>query len=92
MFSKNTSQDDNSPRVVTYINICLHSLCFSLRKDIIDYKDISCILFFNHGSVYFLINLYLNSSQTALKYLKDTEVNINNVLIMTGHFNIRDIS
>ena len=26
----------------------------------------------------------------ALKYLKDTEVNINNVLVMTGDFNIRD--
>ena len=26
----------------------------------------------------------------ALKYLKDTEVNINNVLLMTGDFNIRD--
>jgi len=28
----------------------------------------------------------------ALKYLKDTEVNIDNVLIMTGDFNIRDYS
>ena len=26
----------------------------------------------------------------ALKYLKDTEVNINNILVMTGDFNIRD--
>ena len=26
----------------------------------------------------------------ALKYLKDTEVNISNVLLMTGDFNIRD--
>jgi len=26
----------------------------------------------------------------ALKYLKDIEVNIDNVLIMTGNFNIRD--
>ena len=26
----------------------------------------------------------------ALKYLKDTEVNINNIFIMTGDFNIRD--
>ena len=26
----------------------------------------------------------------ALKYLKDTKVNISNVLIMTGDFNIRD--
>ena len=28
----------------------------------------------------------------ALKYLKDTEVNINNVLIITRDFNIRDCS
>jgi len=27
---------------------------------------------------------------TALKYLKDTEVNIDNVVLMTGDFNIRD--
>ena len=26
----------------------------------------------------------------ALKYLKDTEVNIDNILIMTENFNIRD--
>ena len=26
----------------------------------------------------------------ALKYLKDIEVNINNMLVMTGDFNIRD--
>jgi len=26
----------------------------------------------------------------ALKYLKDTEVNLSNILIMTGDFNIRD--
>ena len=28
----------------------------------------------------------------ALKYLKDTEVNIGNILIMSGDFNIRDNS
>ena len=40
----------------------------------------------------FLINIYSNSSQAALKYLKDTEVNIGNVLIMIGDFNIKDNS
>ena len=30
--------------------------------------------------------------QLALKYLKNTEVNINNVLIMIDNFNIRDCS
>ena len=29
-------------------------------------------------------------SHSALKYLKDTEVNINQVLLMTGDFNVRD--
>jgi len=36
------------------------------------------------------MNVYSDSSHTALKYLKDIEVNINNVLVMTGDFNIRD--
>ena len=36
------------------------------------------------------MNVYLDSSHTALKYLKDIEVNIDNVLIMIGDFNIRD--
>ena len=47
-------------------------------------------MFFNHGSIYLLINIYSDSSQLALKYFKDTEVNINNVLIMTRDFDIRD--
>jgi len=37
-----------------------------------------------------LINIYSDASQLALKYLKDTEVNLSNVLIMIGDFNIRD--
>ena len=37
-----------------------------------------------------MLNVYSDSLQLALKYLKDTEVNINNVLIMTEDFNIRD--
>ena len=36
------------------------------------------------------MNIYSHSSHSALKYLKDTKVNILNLLIMTGNFNIRD--
>jgi len=36
------------------------------------------------------MNIYSDSSHSALKYLKDIEVNINNVLAITGDFNIRD--
>ena len=34
------------------------------------------------------MNIYSNSSHSALKYLKDTEVDICNLIIMTGDFNI----
>ena len=36
------------------------------------------------------MNVYSDSSHTALKYLKDTEVNNDNVILMTRDFNIRD--
>ena len=36
------------------------------------------------------MNVYSDSSHSTLKYLKDTEVNISNLLIITGDFNIRD--
>ena len=36
------------------------------------------------------MNIYSDASHLALKYLKDTETSINNLLIMTDDFNIRD--
>ena len=36
------------------------------------------------------MNVYLDSSHIVLKYFKDTEAYICNLLIMTGDFNIRD--
>ena len=36
------------------------------------------------------MNIYSDSSHTTLKYLKDTEVNINNIVLMTDDFNIRN--
>jgi len=38
----------------------------------------------------FFINIYSDDQQSTLKYLKNTEMNLNNVLIMIGDFNIRD--
>ena len=36
------------------------------------------------------MNIYSDSFHSALKYLKDTEVDLCNFLIMMGNFNIRD--
>ena len=49
---------------------------FSLRKDIFNHKDIYCFFFFNNDNIFFMINIYSDDYQFALKYLKDTKVNI----------------
>jgi len=55
---------------------------FSLQKDIFNHKDICCFSFFNNRSIFFMINIYSNGKQLALKYLKDTEADICNILIV----------
>ena len=89
-FARIPLDDKDFPRVIAYINICLSPLCFLLCKDIINHRDISLISFFNNNICYYILNVYSDSSHLALKYLKDTEVNIDNVVLMTGDFNIRD--
>ena len=54
-FSKlNTNNHDHS-RFVTYINICLTTMWFSLRRDILNYKDIYCFF----SSIMALSSLWL---------------------------------
>ena len=36
------------------------------------------------------MNVYSDSSHSALKYLKNTEVNVNSILLMMDNFNIKD--
>ena len=89
-FARILSDGADFPRVIAYVNICLSSLRFLFRKDIINHRDIILISFFNNNICYDIMNVYSDSSHTVLKYLKDTEVNIDNILLMTGDFNIRD--
>ena len=89
-FTRLLSNQLDYPRVATFINICISCLCFSLQNDILNHRDISHISFLNQSSTFFIINVYFDLSQSALKYLKNTEVDIPNVIIMTGDFNIRD--
>ena len=90
IFARELCSPNDSPRVLVYINIRLSFLYFFLRKDIFNHRDILLVSFFNNNSVFWILNIYSDSLHSALKYLKDTEVNILNLLIMTGDFNIRD--
>ena len=90
MFIRSNTNESDCPRVVIYINIRLSSLHFSIQKDIIDCRDILLASFSNNGDIFWLMNVYSDAPHSTLKYLKDTEVNIQNLLIMAGDFNIRD--
>jgi len=90
LFTRIPSERLDSSRVIAYINIRLSSFCFLLCKDIINHRNIILISFLNNHICYYIMNIYSDSSHSALKYLKDTEINIDNVLLITGDFNIRD--
>ena len=90
LFTINPVKKATSPKVTAYINIHLSSLCFSLRSDIINHTDILLISFTNNRTQYFIMNIYSDSFHLALKYLKDIEISIDNILVMIGDFNIRD--
>ena len=88
VFANKSSNIHDYPRVITYINIRLSSLYFSLYKNILSHKNISIVSLFINNNIFFLINIYSDSLQSALKYLKDTKVSIPNILIIAGMFNI----
>jgi len=44
-FSRSTLDENDYPRVISYINICLANLHFSLHKDIFNHRDICCFFF-----------------------------------------------
>ena len=71
-FARIPSDNKDFPRVITYINIRLSSLHFLLRKDILNHRDISLISFLNNNVCHYILNVYSDSSHSALKYLKDT--------------------
>ena len=48
-----------------------------------NYRDINLIYFFNNSIICFIINIYSDEQQNALKYLKDIEVSLSNVHIIT---------
>ena len=76
--------------VVSYINIRVSAMQFSLWNDTFSHRDVLLIFFFNNNIFFYLINIYSNLSQVALKYLKNTEVVLCNVLVKTKDFNIQD--
>ena len=61
-FARPPSNQLDYPRVMTFINICISHLYFSLQNNVLNHRDISYISFSNQGSIFFMINVYSDSS------------------------------
>ena len=58
-------------RVMYFIHFKLYRLCFAFRRDIVDYKDIQLLFFFNRKRCQFLMNVYFNRLCTAMDFLSN---------------------
>ena len=56
----------------------------------LDVHNINALAFHNDCGMNFIINIYSDSDQTALRFLSQNIINLNNIIIMTNDFNIRD--
>ena len=73
-FARELCSTIDSPRVIIYINVRLSSFWFSLRKDVINYRVILLASFFSDNNIFWIMNVYSDSSHSTLKYLMDTDV------------------
>ena len=63
---------------------------FTLRLNIINHQDVNALAFHSGQHINYIINVYSDSNQSALHFLNRNIINLNNTVVMTGDFNIRD--
>ena len=80
---------EQTPRVMCFTHSRLSRLCFALKRDIVDHRDIQLLSFFNRGRCQFLMNVYSDVLHTAVNFLSREALNIPNLLYMGRDFNIR---
>ena len=75
---------------MAFIHSRLSRLRFSLRRDMVNHRNILLLSFFNRGECHFLMNIYSDDRHSAVKFILDQIIDIPNLLYMGGDFNIRD--
>jgi len=63
---------------------------FTLRLDIINHQNINVLAFYSGQYINYVINVYSDDNQSALHFLNQNIIDLNNTVVMTGDFNIRN--
>ena len=74
MFTRSLNIENNYLRVLTYINIKLIKLCFLLRKDIFNHRNINLILFLNHNIMCFIIQAIVKNSKKEKEFINKLRI------------------
>jgi len=90
LFIRQEPAQENYTRVATYVNKKLMKMRFTLRPNIINHRDIDVLAFHSGQHINYIINIYSNDNQNALQVLNCNIIDLNDTVVITGNFNIRN--
>ncbi|PPQ94761.1 hypothetical protein CVT25_007501 [Psilocybe cyanescens] len=81
-------EPDSRPRVMAYVSNRLKEFCPSMRRDLIDHRDVLILSLFANGQCYNLMNIYSDNTHTAALLLAEEAASLPPFIYMGGDFNI----
>ncbi|KAF5347005.1 hypothetical protein D9756_011008 [Leucocoprinus leucothites] len=84
-----TKPNDSRPRTLTYVHRQLSRMRPILRQEWVNHRDIQILGLFNKGNYIHLLNVYSDSSSSAINFLSTNFIDIPNIIYMGGDFNCR---
>ncbi|KAF5359454.1 hypothetical protein D9756_003188 [Leucocoprinus leucothites] len=84
-----TKPNNPRPRTLTYVHRCLLRMRPILRQEWVNHYDIQILGLFNQGNYIHLLNIYSDSSSSAINFLSTNFIDIPNIIYMGGDFNCR---
>jgi len=79
--------NDETPRVLAYVHNRLTRLRPSLRRDLIDHRDILILSLFSEGRTINIMNVYSDDQHTTINLLAERAPTLLACVLMTGDFN-----
>ncbi|KAF5314436.1 hypothetical protein D9619_011855 [Psilocybe cf. subviscida] len=80
-------QPDTPPRVIAYVSMRLSAWRSSMRRDIIDHRDVLVLSLFADGHAFNFMNVYSDSEFTTIRLLSDRADTLPQFHYMGGDFN-----
>ncbi|KAF5345868.1 hypothetical protein D9756_011193 [Leucocoprinus leucothites] len=84
-----TKPNEPRPRTLTYVHRRLLRMRPILQQEWVNHRNIQILGLFNQGNYIHLLNIYSDSSSSAINFLSMNFIDIPNIIYMGGDFNCR---